>query len=258
MGHNCRVPLVENALLDQVVAWVNEAAQIALETKADLGVKLKSDGSLVTHADTRIERFFRERLSDALPGSTIWGEEEGYREPGKGGLWAVDPIDGTSNYRFGSPHWGISVGLILENQVQVGVIAMPDLGKVYSGATGHGAFVNGRPMAPIAPGPIQSVELVSYGDLTVSRYGSDRLPGKMRYLGAFVADSTMFLEGVYRAMLSDKAALYDAAATICMANELGADVRYADGSPLDLNQLLNVRPFPKAVAFLPPESGFIL
>ena len=252
------MPQVEIALLDQVVAWVNEAAQIALETKSDLGVELKSDGSLVTHADKRIERFFRERLSDLLPGSTVWGEEEGYRSPGKGGLWALDPIDGTSNYRFGSPHWGISLGLILDNEVQLGVIAMPDQGKVFSGAKGHGAFLNGAPLEPIRPGPIASVELVSYGDLTVTRYGTENIPGKMRYLGAFVADSTMFLEGIYRAMLSDKAALYDAAATICMANEIGADVRYADGSPLDIEELLNVRPFPKAVAFLPPDSGFIL
>ncbi len=237
---------------------MHEASQMALEIKSDLGAELKADGSIVTHADKRIERFFRERLPEALPGSTIWGEEEGYREPGPGGLWALDPIDGTSNYRYGSPHWGVSLGLVQDNQVKLGAIAMPDLGKVYSATKGHGATLNGMPLAPLRPGPIEPTELVSYGDLTLTRYGSVNLPGKMRYLGAFVADSTMFLEGIYRAMLSDKAALYDAAATICIAQEIGADVRFADGEPLDVNALLNIRPFPKAVAFLPPDSGFLL
>lgn len=244
--------------LPQLVAWVKEAAEIALATKADLGPQLKEDGSIVTNADRKIERFFRERLPDLIPGSTVWGEEEGYSEPGSAGLWALDPIDGTSNYRYGSPHWGISVGYIHDGQAQLGVIAMPDLGKTYAGAIGIGAAVNGRPLAAIRPGAIESTELVSYGDLTSERYGRQSLPGKHRYLGAFVADSTMFIEGIFRAMLSDKAALYDSAATICIANELGADVRYADGSPLDLVELFNVRPFPKAVAFLPKNSGFFL
>lgn len=231
---------------------------MALETKADMGPELKQDGSIVTKADKRIERFFRERLQDLIPGTTVWGEEEGYQAPGPNGLWALDPIDGTSNYRYGSPHWGVSVGLIQDNQAVLGAIAMPDLHKIFAGAKGIGAALNGKPLSPIRHGPIDEHELVSYGDLTVERYGSASLPGKHRYLGAFVADSTMFLEGVFRAMLSDKASLYDAAATICIANEIGADVRYADGSALDLNGLLNVRPFPKAVAFLPMDSGFLL
>lgn len=231
---------------------------MALEIKADLGTELKQDGSLVTNADKRIERFFRERLPDLIPGSTVWGEEEGYSEPGANGLWALDPIDGTTNYRYGSPHWGVSVGFMHENKAQLGVIAMPDLGKIYAAAQGIGGAMNGKPLDPIRPGPIESTELVSYGDLTFERYGSKHLPGKHRYLGAFVADSTMFLEGVFRAMLSDKAALYDSLATMCIARELGADVRYADGSDLDLSALLNVRRFPKAVAFLPKESGFFL
>ncbi len=252
------VPTNYADLLPQIVEWAKEASEIALQTKGDLGVQLKVDGSLVTHADKRIETFFRERLPQLLPGSTVWGEEEGFRTPGEAGLWALDPIDGTSNFRFGSPHWGISIGLLHENKAVLGVIAMPDLGKIYSGAAGTGAFCNGIPLSPIRPGEIECVELVSYGDVTLSHYGTAALPGKMRYQGAFVADSAMFLEGVYRAMLSDKAALYDAAASICLAIELGADVRYADGEPLDINALLNVRPFPKAVAFLPPNSGFHL
>lgn len=231
---------------------------MALDAKTNYGTELKQDGSIVTNADKAIERFFRERLPELIPGSTVWGEEEGYSEPGENGLWALDPIDGTSNYRYGSPHWGVSVGYMHEGIAKMGVIAMPDLGKVYVGAKGIGAAMNGKALAQIRPGPIDATELVSYGDLTVERYGNEPLPGRHRYLGAFVADSTMFIEGVFRAMLSDKAALYDALASICIANELGADVRYADGSPLELNGLLNVRPFPKAVAFLPKGSGLVL
>lgn len=228
-----------------------------MRERAHLGVQLKEDGSLVTHADRAIERMLREALVELVPGSTVWGEEEGFSEPGEAGLWAVDPIDGTSNYRFGSPHWGISAGLIRGNEVEMGVVVLPDLGWVFAGERGRGATWNGKPMTMLAPGPIRQEELVSYGDLTLTRYGGG-LPGKMRYLGAFVADAAMFLTGVYRALLSDKAALYDAAATICIAREIGADVRFTDGEALDLRALMNVRPFPKSVGFLPPESGFRL
>lgn len=236
---------------------MRQAGELAIATKRHMRAELKADGSWVTDADKGVEAFFREKLPQLLPGSSVWGEEEGYTEPGPNGLWALDPIDGTSNYRFGSPQWGISLGLVQGNAVVLGAIYLPDQDKLYAGGPGLGVTLNGTPLDPLKPGVIHPEELVSYGDLTLTKYNG-QLPGKMRYQGAFVADSAMVLEGVYRAMLSDKAALYDAAASFAMAIELGADVRYADGSNVDIVELLNVRPFPKPIGILPPESGFYL
>lgn len=215
-----------------------ECGTIAKELRADTWRDIKPDGSIVTHADQQIERFLRERLPALEPDATIWGEEEGYSPEGAGGLWAIDPIDGTSNYAFGSPLWGISIALIRGNDIVAGCIELPDLGETYSAAQGLGASVNGVPLPCIPPGEIKDEELVSYSDTVIKRFTGVKLPGKMRYAGAFVVEAAFFARQYFRAMIGFKANVYDVAASVVIARELGADVRFADGSSFDVAELV--------------------
>ncbi len=118
--------------LSRLGAILDSAARIAVAERARMHVESKPDDSLVTNADKAVERYLRGELPALAQKSTIWGEEEGYEPEGPGGLWLVDPIDGTSNYRFGQPLWGISVGLYRNGGVpEIGGIALPDLGETY-------------------------------------------------------------------------------------------------------------------------------
>ena len=108
----------------------------------DLVVDEKSAGQFASNADVEIETLLRRDLSAAFGETAILGEELG------GGLtsgatgWAIDPIDGTSNFLLGLPLWGISAGY-LENGVSVmGAIALPEPGLLLSAAKGTGLRVN--------------------------------------------------------------------------------------------------------------------
>lgn len=111
-----------------------------------LEVTAKSDDSPVTIADRRTETAIRDELERAFPGEAILGEEFG-RSGDADALWIVDPIDGTRSFISGLPLFGMLLGYVSDGAPQLGVINMPALGEVYSGAPGLGATRNGAPIA---------------------------------------------------------------------------------------------------------------
>ena len=106
----------------------------------DLGIQLKADKSIVTDADTRIERLLRSRLADARPDDAVLGEEFG-REGESRRQWIIDPIDGTSNFARGVPIWGSLIALTVDGSPVVGVVSAPALGRRWWGGRGLGAWV---------------------------------------------------------------------------------------------------------------------
>lgn len=245
-------------ILPDVIELARASGDLALAIRADLQTTQKPDGSLVTIADQQIESMLRSSLTALVPGTTVWGEEEGFDTVGSSGIWLVDPIDGTSNFVFGGPLWGVSIALLVGEEMVLGVIYLPDMDRMYAAALGHGATCNGKPLPPIRKGQIDPTELVSYSDHSLLCYG-DALPGKMRYLGAWVAESTWFVEGWCRGVISWRTSLYDIAASIVIAKEVGAEVRYADPKlPLVFSDLLGVARMENPIVLLPPGSAFTL
>ena len=243
-------------LLPELAEIVLQAGKIAQEKRLELKTQLKPDGSILTNADQAVEEFLRERLTHLIPGSTVWGEEFGHENEGAGGQWLVDPVDGTSNFSFGSPLWGVSVGLMSDAQIDLGAVFLPDLDELYLSARGGGVTCNGKPLPPIPPGPVQRHELVSYNDQVLSKYSD--LPGKMRHAGAFVIDGCFVAQQRYRGLIGIRERLYDIAACVLFGLELGADVRYADGTPIDFVALqANVKIRQPWIIF-PKESGLFL
>lgn len=219
-------------LCNQVAELLERYGQFAAgQLGSDMDIQLKPDGSIVTAADKEIEAGLRHDLAELLPGVSIWGEEDGYEPPSEHGLWVIDPIDGTTNYAFGLPLWGCTVSLIQQGQLSLGVIVLPELGQTIAAVKDGGARMNGKPLQPIEPGKIESYELVGCGD--DNAWSHLTMPGKQRYLGSFVAEAAFVCTGQMRAMLCCKAMLFDAAAGILAARELGAEIRHIDGSDFD-------------------------
>jgi len=110
---------------------------------ADLVVETKPDLTPVTEADTAVERTLRERLAEIRPGDAIVGEEYGSSEtPENGRRWIVDPIDGTKNYVRGIPVWATLLVLQEGEEMTVGVVSAPALGRRWWAAKGAGAFMS--------------------------------------------------------------------------------------------------------------------
>jgi myo-inositol-1(or 4)-monophosphatase len=123
----------------ELVARVREAALTDVATKS-------TDTDVVTAGDRAAERLIRERLAQWWPGVPVIGEEEGGSAPGDGLSWVVDPIDGTVNYLYGYPWYGVSVAAQVDGVSVAGVIIEPATGRQWVAARGDGAWLDGRPL----------------------------------------------------------------------------------------------------------------
>jgi myo-inositol-1(or 4)-monophosphatase len=248
----------DSKLLEELVPLVRQAGKIAQEARLDLRREIKPDGSIVSAGDKQVETFLRPKLQALVPDTGVYGEEFGNDGPGLGGLWAVDPVDGTSNYVYGSPLWGVSVALIQEGLITAGVVYLPDLEEMYASALGAGATCNGLVLAPIPGGPIRSVELMSYNDNLLKAHPGQAWPGKMRCSGAFVIDAMWVAQQRFRGLIGIRGKLYDVAASMLITAELGAEVTYIDGSAIDVSELATGVTIPMPYTFLPKGAGPLL
>lgn len=122
------------------------AGRMRGEAVGDVGTKT-SETDVVTAGDTAAERLARRLLAQQRPGDTVLGEEEGGRQPPPGTIcWLVDPIDGTVNYLYGLPWYGVSVAAVRDGVSLAGAVAHPPSGRVWSAAAGLGAECDGQPL----------------------------------------------------------------------------------------------------------------
>ncbi len=110
-------------------------------------------GDLVTEADKKSEEEILKVLGRHLPDHSILAEESGLLpqqnksqqnnpEQGNQYLWAIDPLDGTTNYAHGYPIAAVSIGLLIEGIPQVGVVYNPFRDELFRAAKGLGATCN--------------------------------------------------------------------------------------------------------------------
>src|SRR5207248_11577382 len=96
-------------------------------------------------ADFRAERTLRNELSKARPGYGLLFEESGAAEGSdKHHRWIVDPLDGTTNFLHGIPHFAISIALERDGEIVAGLIYEPTRDEMFSAEKGLGAYVNDR------------------------------------------------------------------------------------------------------------------
>jgi len=108
--------------------------------------ELKSTGDYVTATDRRSEAAILEVLAQEAPGVAVLAEERGGLRAQT--MWAVDPLDGTTNFTRGFPVVGISVALLEGGFPVVGVVLAPFLKLEFTMARGRGAFLNGDRLPP--------------------------------------------------------------------------------------------------------------
>src|SRR5580704_11628440 len=96
-------------LLLELAEIAKRAGKMAKDVQRGVARELKRDGSIVTVADREVETYLREALPKLIGGTNVSGEEFGYTEAGPNGLWIVDPVDGTTNFSFGTPMWAVSI-----------------------------------------------------------------------------------------------------------------------------------------------------
>ena len=132
----------------------------------DLRVESKPDLTPVSDADTEVERRVRGLLERSRPGDAVLGEEYGLVGAGPR-RWVVDPIDGTKNFVRGVPVWATLVALQVDEQVAVGVVSAPALGRRWWAARGQGAFA-GTSLSSATPLRVSGVRRLEDASLSFS------------------------------------------------------------------------------------------
>ncbi|MEP2716314.1 inositol monophosphatase family protein [Pseudophaeobacter sp.] len=109
----------------------------------NLQVSRKGAGDFVSKADIAAEKILKEELMGARP-TYGWLAEEGGETPGEDPTrrWIVDPLDGTTNFLHGLPHWAISIALEHKGKIVSGVIYDPAKDEMFFAEKGTGAWMN--------------------------------------------------------------------------------------------------------------------
>ena len=140
-----------------------------------LQVSVKGPGDFVSQADLRAEQSIRDDLAKARPGYAFLMEESGASGSDNWTWrWVVDPLDGTSNFLHGIPHWSISIGLERRqtdgsSEVVAGVVYAPAVDEMYWAEKGTGAFVNDRRLRVSARRDMQQAMFATGIPFAVSR-----------------------------------------------------------------------------------------
>jgi myo-inositol-1(or 4)-monophosphatase len=140
--------MVYSALLNVMIGAARKAARLL---KRDFGeveklqVSIKGPANFATAADRRAEETLYAELSKARPNYGFLGEEGGTREGAdKTHRWIVDPLDGTTNFLHGIPHFAIAIALERENAIVAGLVYNPITEELFVAEKGKGAFLNDR------------------------------------------------------------------------------------------------------------------
>lgn len=109
----------------------------------NLQASMKGAGDFVSKADLRAEAVLKEELMGARP-TYGWLAEESPEEPGSDPTrrWIVDPLDGTTNFLHGMPHWAVSIALEHKGDVVAGVVFDAAKDEMFFAEKGQGAWMN--------------------------------------------------------------------------------------------------------------------
>lgn len=141
-------------MLEQLETIIkNLADQEIMPRYNRVAFEFKADGSLVTEADTAMQHAVTEALNKLWPEYALLGEEMSEQEQQAlldshdfQGLWVLDPLDGTSNFASAIPVFSVSLALLQQGEVKLGLIYDPVRQECFSAIKGQGAWLNGRPL----------------------------------------------------------------------------------------------------------------
>ncbi|HEX5494469.1 MAG TPA: histidinol-phosphatase [Mycobacteriales bacterium] len=206
----------------------------------DLRVETKPDLTPVTDADRAVEEGMRATLQRARSTDAVLGEEFGQTGDAER-RWVIDPIDGTKNFVRGVPVWATLIALMDGNQVMVGVVSAPALGRRWWAMRGAGAFT-GQSFARATGCRVSGVSSLDDASLSYSSLSGWETQGRMdgllalsrqcwrsRAYGDFWSH-VLVAEGSVDVSCEPEVSLWDLAAVSLIVTEAGGRFTSVDGT----------------------------
>ena len=225
-----------------------------------LQVSVKGPSDFVSQADIRSEQTLREELNKARPGYAFLMEESGASGSQHWSWrWVVDPLDGTTNFLHGIPHWAISIGLERRlpdgsSELAAGLVYAPAVDELFWAEKGVGAFVNERRLrvsarrelkdAVFATG-IPFAAVAPYRRLAFARTLGLLMPqvAGIRRFGAAALDLAWVAAGRYDGFWELGLKRWDMAAGLLLVREAGGFATDPGGKdPLDTGDVVAANP----------------
>jgi myo-inositol-1(or 4)-monophosphatase len=216
-----------------------------------LQVSRKGPGDFVSTADKKAEDALYKELKKARPSYGFLMEESGEIKGESEYTWIIDPLDGTTNFLHGIPHFAISIGLQKENELIAGVIYDPIKNELFYGEKGGGAFLNERRLRVSARSQLADALLatgiphVLHEENVRDKYLSNlkkimpQVAG-IRRQGAASLDLAYVAAGRYEGYWEASLSPWDMAAGIVIVREAGGYICDLQGGEdfFDLNSIL--------------------
>ena len=184
-----------------------------------LQVSLKGPNNFVTNADRKVEKIIIEELEKSKKNFSILTEESGFiKNKDKDNFWIIDPIDGTTNFLNGVPHFCISIALLFEKEIVAGVIYDPIKDEIFYAEKNGGSFLNNK-----------SIRVSKKNNVSSCLYGVNfrkNLPENLiiRNTGSAALDLAYVSCGRFDGCLQKNVNLWDIAAGTVLIKEAGGIV----------------------------------
>jgi myo-inositol-1(or 4)-monophosphatase len=233
---------VKTAIINVMEAAARKAARSLLRDFGEvehLQVSKKGPADFVSNADMKAERILRYELAKGRPGYGMVMEESGV-EKGEDAHnnWIVDPLDGTTNFLHGLPHFAISIAHERDGEIVAGIVHEPVGDELFWAEKGKGAYLNGRRIRVSARARL-SEALVATGIPFMGRDSHPRYLDSLaamvpeiagiRRFGAAALDLAYVAAGRYEGFWEFGLGPWDLAAGIVLVREAGGLVSQVDG-----------------------------
>ena len=226
-----------SALLNVMTAAAQKAARGLVRDFGEienLQVSQKGPADFVSNADKKSEKILVQELSKARPRFGFLLEEGGEIEgTDTSNRWIIDPLDGTSNFLHGIPHFSISIALERDGEPAAGVIYEPVSDQMFIAENGQGAFLNNRRLRVSARKKLEE-SLFATGIPFAGKDGHDRylkqikavmaLSAGVRRFGSAALDLAYVAAGRFEGFWEIGLQSWDIAAGIVLVREAGGFV----------------------------------
>jgi len=184
-----------------------------------LQISVKGPSDFVSSADTKAEKIIISELMKAKKNYSILSEEDGSKiNTDSKNIWIIDPIDGTTNFLHGVPHFAISIALKSDNEIVSGVIYDPIKDEMFYAEKNNGAFFNNQRIKVSKKKDIQSC---LFGTGGKEKIETDLITRKS---GSAALDMAYVAAGRYDGYFQNNLNLWDIAAGIIIVKEAGGAI----------------------------------
>ncbi len=236
--------MIVHKFLEAARVSARQAGEMLKRHQTDVReITFKGSVDLVTNFDKQAQNQIVEFLSTQFPHHDILAEEELSLEKGSEYLWVIDPLDGTTNFAHGFPVFCVSIALMKDGEILLGVVFDPTRDEMFQAVKGAGASLNGEAIVVSSTEELDKSLLATgfpYDIRTSTRNNLDHFADfavraqAVRRCGSAAVDLCYVACGRFDGFWELKLAPWDVAAGVLIVMEAGGRVSDFSGNPMDI------------------------